>query len=150
MEQFFRAQEFALAALTLWQPRHVLRGMKRMAGTWLLRSHLEANPECSGSLCEQTAQGSSWTLAALGLQRWKVEQCHQWGSADSISQRLLESGLLTDRALGWLVYVCQSLRVGYLGPRISLVQMVIIFPNAYFTFHSPSPYLFILHYFCWF
>ena len=29
------------------------------------------------------------------------------------------------------------------GPSISLIQVVIIFLNAYFTSYSPSPYLFI-------
>ena len=60
----------------------------------------------------------------------------------------MESRLLADHALGWLVCVCQGVGVGYLDPRISLVQMVIIFPNAYFTFYSPPLFKFIfLNYF---
>lgn len=37
--------------------------------------------------------------------------------------------------------------VGFLGPRVSLVQMVMIFPSAYFTFCSLSPFTFIFYFF---
>lgn len=140
MEYLSRAQDFAPLALTA--QTHVRRNGEN---GW--NSASQEPPESWSRMlwglpCEGRAQGGSTALASLGLQRWKVEQCHQWGSADSVSQRSVNSRFLPKRALRWLACVCQSVG-GHLGPRISRVQMVIISPVTYFTFRSLSPFKFI-------
>ena len=145
MKQFFRAQVFAPLDLTLWQHRHVVRGIRRMAGTWLLSSLLDDDLECCRVCCVRREHREA--LSDTSFLGWVFEgEMNHLASAEAVQipfhRDLWKANSLPPMLLrGGSVSVCRG-RLQE-GLSMSLIQVVIIFLNAYFTFYSPSSYLFI-------
>lgn len=139
-----QGSSFPPVIVTLWPSRAEKRGMERMDKIGFLRSLSKADLECR-SVCRvrREHRGSFWHWLSWVFKGEKLNSVTSEAVQIPPYKDLWKADSSWIMCLGWLVCICQRVGAGYLGLRISLVQMIIIFLNVYFTFHSPSPFKFI-------